>query len=107
MTKKQYSDNVKSAICGAIFTVVTLGFIIRENYVGGEVSRIYQKVHESISGLDGKEGTTLSDWNLMYQKALGRELRLGEHPLESDLEDLIIIENNLSEVSKNILTKTK
>lgn len=106
--KPPYSDNVKSAIYGAVFTTVVLGFIMRENYVRSEASRIYQEVDGAISELDGKKGTSITDWNMIYQRALGRELKLGEHPLESGLEDLIIIENNLPKIiSDKVITQIK
>lgn len=102
MAKKPYSDDVKSAICGALFTGAVLGFIGWDAYVNGEISRIYDKVNRSISGLDGRSGTSLGDWNILYQKVLGRELNLGEHPKSSGLAELMKIENALPDVVKNI-----
>ena len=94
-----YSDNIKSAICGGIFTLSVIGFLCHRSYMGAKKTEIYQKIDRSISGLDHRpETTSLTDWNIAYQRGIGRELKLGEHPLESNLEDLVKIETNLANI---------
>ena len=98
-----YSDNVKSAICGGLLAGTVIGSLIYHSYVMGEVSRIYEKVDGTISALDGRPATTsLGDWNILYQKVLGRELNLGEHPRDSGLAELMKIEAELPKILEGI-----
>lgn len=104
-----YSDNVKSVICGALFTGAVMGSLAYHSYARREVSRIYEMVNGAISALDGRPATTsLSDWNILYQKVFGRELNLGERPGDSGLAELMKIEAELPKILEGIrLTQIK
>lgn len=103
MARNTYSDNVKSLIGGAIFTLVVLGSVGYNEYIASRKAEVYQRLDKTISGFDGKPQTTsLRDWMAAYEKGLGRELSIGENPLSLSLSELETMDGKLKDITSVI-----